>query len=470
MSALVWLREDLRVRDNPALYFAARQYTEVIGLYIIDKAFWKRHHIAACRVEFILRGLQVLSADLAKLNIPLLIVEVSQTTKIPALITQKLQEINGQAVFFNRQYEVDEHRRDRAVIKYLKERDIDCYSYEDRMILSPDLIKTQQGGYYKIFTPYQRAWRNIFSEKVVVKLLPAPKCQAKSAIQSNVVPEKIAGYHSKIDAKLWPAGEGAALSRLRNFIKNKLFFYDKQRDFPAVDGTSRLSPYLTSGMISPKTCFLAALKANQGKLTGGNSGAVSWMSELIWRDFYQHLLIAAPRLSMHKPFHQQTDRLPWVNSQKLLQAWSEGRTGVPIIDAAMRQLNTVGWMHNRLRMITAGFLAKNLQLDWRLGEQYFMEHLMDGDLAANNGGWQWCASTGADTMPYFRVFNPIRQSQRFDPKGEFIQQYCPELAQLPAKEIHNPKRRQALGYPEIIVDLAASAKQFIANYKKNNIK
>lgn len=466
MRGLMWFREDLRLKDNQALYFAARQCSEIVGLYIIDRAFWRRHHIAACRVEFLLRGLKILSTDLAKRNIPLLIVEIEQTRKIPVTIGQMISEIGGQAVFFNRQYEVDEKRRDQAVQKYLASKNMACYSYDDQMILPPNSVKTQQGSYYKIFTPYQRAWRRAFSESKTSKLLPAPKRQAKMLVKSTPVPQAITGFHSSIDPKLWPAGENAAERRLRIFIKDKLFSYDKERDFPALPATSQLSAYLTSGMISPKTCFLAALKANQGKLTTGRTGALVWMNELIWRDFYKHLLIAAPRISMNKPFHLQTDRLPWVNDKKLFTAWSQGQTGVPIIDAAMRQLNTLGWMHNRLRMITAGFLAKNLQLDWRLGEQYFMSHLIDGDLAANNGGWQWCASTGADAMPYFRVFNPLRQSRRFDPDGKFIRQYCPELAHLPAKEIHDPSQRKMLGYPAIIIDLTASSQQFIAKYKK----
>ena len=221
-------------------------------------------------------------------------------------------------------------------------------------------------------------------------------------------------------------------------------------------------------MISPRECFLAAFKANNQQLETGHNGAVVWMSELIWREFYKHLLVAVPRISMNKAYQLKTEKLPWSKDKKLFSAWANGKTGFPIIDAAMRQLNTTGWMHNRLRMIVASFLAKNLQLDWRLGEKYFMQHLIDGDLAANNGGWQWSASTGVDAAPYFRVFNPLRQSRRFDPAGDFIRQFCPELKHLTAKEIHNPA--QTLNYPRAIIDLEKSRRHFIAGYKKIQYK
>ena len=227
-------------------------------------------------------------------------------------------------------------------------------------------------------------------------------------------------------------------------------------------------PLSSCWMISPRQCFQAALAANNNRLIDGNKGALVWMGELIWREFYKYVLILNPRVSMHKPFKLITDQLPWKYDEHLLQAWQQGKTGYPIIDAAMRQLNTIGWMHNRLRMIVAMFLAKNLFLDWRLGEKYFMQHLIDGDLAANNGGWQWCASTGGDCAPYFRVFNPVRQSERCDPKGYFIRQYCPELADLDDKSIHDPWHKAANlvhdSYPKSIVDLNTSRGDFIRAY------
>ncbi len=469
MYGVVWFREDLRIRDNKALHYAAQQCAGgIIGIYIIDHAFLKEHDIAACRVEFILRGLTALAADLALRNIPLQIIEVKHTRLVVPAIVKVMHEIKAEALFFNRQYEFDERKRDLAVQKYLESAKLSCYSYDDQLILPPGSVQPQKGGFFKIFTPYKRAWRQTFSASVPIKLLPAPKKQAVLSVKSTPVPNAITGYRSTIDPALWPAGEKVARQQLQTFINKLLFAYAQNRDFPAIAGTSRLSPYLAAGMISPRECFLAALKANDQKLTTGNEGALVWMGELIWREFYKSLLLAVPRISMNKAYQLKTEKLPWREDQELFSAWSQGKTGIPIVDAAMRQLNATGWMHNRLRMVVASFLAKNLQLDWRLGEKYFMQHLIDGDLAANNGGWQWSASTGVDAVPYFRVFNPLRQSSRFDPDGEFIRQYCPELSELKGKEIHNPSTHIAAkaNYPKPIINLETSCREFIANYKK----
>jgi deoxyribodipyrimidine photo-lyase len=277
------------------------------------------------------------------------------------------------------------------------------------------------------------------------------------------VPRSIPDYQSTVSASLWPAGEDSARQRLNRFVAKPLFLYQAQRDFPALEGTSQLSPYLAAGMISARECFAAALIANNHELDMGNQGAVIWMSELIWRDFYKDILVAVPRVSMNKAFKPETEKLRWRYDEHQLIAWQEGKTGFPIVDAAMRQLNATGWMHNRLRMGVAMFFSKNLFFDWRIGEAYFMSRLIDGDLSANNGGWQWSASTGTDAAPYFRIFNPIRQSERFDPKGDFIRQYCPELASLSSKEIHEPTNR--LGYPKQIVNLEQSRKDAIAAFK-----
>lgn len=469
MFGVIWFREDLRIHDNKALYFAAQQCSSgVIGVYIIDRSFLSNHDVASCRVAFCLQGLAALSADLAKLNIPLLIFEIEDTRLVTQTLLQVMVENKAQALFFNRQYELDEKRRDLMVSTGLAAKAISCYSYDDSVILPPGSVQTQQGSFFKVFTPFKRAWYQVFSKEIVTKLLPAPKAQVVLPIKSTVVPKSISGFSMNLDMKLWPAGEKTARRRLTVFIKHNLFSYAESRDFPALKGTSQLSPYLAAGMISPRECFLAALKANQEKLDTGNKGAVIWMAELIWREFYKHLLVAVPRISMNKAYQLKTEKFPWRYNQILFSAWMQGKTGIPIIDAAMRQLNAIGWMHNRLRMIVASFLTKNLQLDWRLGEKYFMQHLIDGDLAANNGGWQWSASTGVDAVPYFRVFNPITQGKRFDPEGTFVRQYCPELNKLSASEIHNLTKHSIknLDYPLPIVDLETSRRDYIAVYKK----
>jgi deoxyribodipyrimidine photo-lyase len=475
MQTLVWFREDLRTKDNPALYHAAKNSTAgVVAVFLLDTAMWQEHTMAACRVDFLLRGLQALSVALQELNIALLIETVTGMKAVPAKILALVKSTKSQAVFFNRQYEVNEARRDAAVVAILEKNQLDCHTYNDQMILAPNSVLNKQGEYFKVFTPYKRAWLNEFKHQKI-KLLPAPKKQPRLAMKASPVPTLLKGFDSNVDPALWTAGEKAAQKQLGQFTKLRISAYEKTRDFPAVAGTSNISPYLSAGMISARECFLTALASNHDSLDAGNLGARTWMSELIWREFYKQIMISVPRICMGRAYKLATEKLPWNSDKKQLIAWQTGNTGFPLIDAAMRQLNQTGWMHNRLRMVTAMFLAKNLFLDWRLGEKYFITHLIDGDLASNNGGWQWCASTGTDAVPYFRVFNPVTQSQRFDPAGDFIRQYCPELKDFDKKAIHDPYRYNAklaasVNYPRPLVDLTTTRKQAIALFKKLGAK
>ncbi|MFT3741508.1 MAG: deoxyribodipyrimidine photo-lyase [Gammaproteobacteria bacterium] len=458
MRGVIWFREDLRTSDNPALYHATQKCRDgLLAVYLIDTAFWNKHDIAACRVEFLLRGLIALQTELEALNIPLHVIQLHKNQTAEKVLLHCIESIQAEKLFFNRQYEIDECRRDQVVEQYLAAHRISCHSYHDQVILPPNAVKTQQNSYFKIFTPFKKTWLKVLeTHEAALHLLPKPKPQPIITIETTSIPATIKGFTSETPSQLWPAGEIHAQQQLTQFIQTQLKHYDKNRDFPSVEGTSKLSPYLTAGMISAKQCFKSALQYQS------NEGAQTWMSELIWREFYKHLLAKVPRLSMNKPYQLKTLRLPWQDDEQALQAWQQGQTGVPIIDAAMRQLNTIGWMHNRLRMIVAMFLARNLMLDWRLGEKYFMQHLIDGDLAANNGGWQWCAGTGADVAPYFRVFNPIRQSLRFDPEGQFIRHYCPELKNLDNRAIHAPWEA---GFPAPMIDLGFSRSRFIAAFK-----
>jgi deoxyribodipyrimidine photo-lyase len=469
MKNLVWFREDLRISDNTALYQAAKEpQTEVFAIYILDAGLWERHHVAPCRVQFILDGLQDLSKSLNKLKVPLLIDQVDNTEQIPKLLHNYIKKYQIENLFFNQQYEINEKRRDQLVCDYLSKRGIQCNSYHDQLILHPGTVLTKSGKFFSVFTPFKRAWYKEFNTKKIVVVNPVFKKNKKKLIKSTIFHQKLLGISENI---AWIAGEKEAQKRLHEFIENGLFDYYKYRDFPSLSGTSQLSPYLSAGMISPRKCFIAALQANDGEVESGNKGALTWMSELIWREFYKHLLAALPRLSMNKPYQLKTEKLKWRYNEKQLRAWQEGKTGYPIIDAGMRQLNQIGWMHNRLRMIVAMFFTKNLFFDWRLGEDYFMRHLIDGDLSANNGGWQWSASTGTDAAPYFRIFNPIRQSERFDPQGDFIRRYCPELKEMDSFAIHDPHARAAelaksVGYPTPIVDLGISRLAAISAFKK----
>lgn len=271
----------------------------------------------------------------------------------------------------------------------------------------------------------------------------------------------------------WGAGEKEAQKKLKVFCQDKIYDYHKNRDCPNIDGTSQLSPYLAQGVISPRQCITAALEAcNIADIDAMKKidGASTWISELIWRDFYNHIIYFHPDICRHKPFKLKTDNIPWRYDDKLLEAWKSGMTGFPVVGAGMRQLLQTGWMHNRLRMVTAMFLSKILLLDWRLGENHFMGYLIDADFAANNGGWQWCASTGTDAVPYFRIFNPTTQGQRFDPAGDFIRQFCPELAHLDSKAIHNPfafgVKPNELKYPQPIVDYKLMRQSTIDLFKR----
>lgn len=467
MRGIIWFREDLRLQDNTALYYASRACVDgLIAVYFIDWQLWQKHNVAPCRMDFILRGLTSLQQALAELNIPLLVIELA-TSDIPEKLFILLNQIKATEVFFNHQYEINETRRDQQVIANLTQRGMHCHVYHDQCILAPGSVLTKEGKAFQVFTSYQKAWYKKLAEDKGIHLLsqPAP-CKNKPLLAASIIPSLTSQYINPIDPTYWPASEQAANQRLMDFTKNNLSFYDKRRDFPAIAGTSQLSPYLAAGMISARTCFLMALQTDPE-----GEGAKVWLNELIWREFYKHLLVAVPRVSMNKPFQLATEKLSWKFDEQQWLAWKQGQTGFPLIDAAMRQLNKTGWMHNRLRMVVAMFLTKNLFFDWRLGEAYFMQNLIDGDLAANNGGWQWSASTGTDAAPYFRIFNPIRQSERFDPQGAFIRQYCPELNILDDYAIHDPYTRaplltKQLNYPEPIVNLEQTRLDAIAAFKK----
>ena len=474
MRCLVWFREeDLRVRDNTALHHACNFANDgVIAVFIVTTSAWQAHQLADCRVDFIFRNLAVLKDELASLNIPLLVLSTLSTNDIPDLLLKITNEHSISRLYFNEQYELDEKRRDEKVVKHLRENTIICISCIDQILLTPEEIKTSGGGTYTIFTPFRKKWLQILKEKGGFQVLEKPKPQIPLNIIPSVIPVQLEGFQATNASSLWPAGESVALNRLQSFVENKLVRYHLDRDYPALDGTSQLSPYLAAGVISVRQCLAAAQQSNKGLLDVGEQGVITWVTELIWREFYRHILIVFPRVSMNKPFKLQSQNISWENNVDQFNAWKLGQTGIPIVDAAMRQLLANHWMHNRLRMVVAMFLSKNLLIDWRWGEAHFMQHLIDGDLASNNGGWQWAASTGTDAVPYFRIFNPVTQSQRFDPEGIFIKKYCPELTALNAKDIHapwlatSPSIYNNQQYPMPIVDLQSSRLRAISTFKK----
>ena len=469
MRTLLWLRADLRVRDNPALYHACDDSTcGVIAVFVICPAQWQEHDWSAARVDLILRCLGELQGELQKLNIPLLIHTEDRFADVPGALLTLARHHECDALYFNRELEVNETRRDAAATRAFESAGFEVRAFHDQTLVPPSTMRTGAGTVYTVFTPFRRALVGRLRREGLPELYGRPVRQPEVAASSDVVPQVVERFDSDGRSGPWPAGEAAAHRRLESFIEQRIRSYADSRDRPDIDGTSGLSPYLALGVLSPRQCLGAAVASNRNRLSGGAKGPDTWISELIWREFYRHVLAGYPRVSMNLPFRLDTEGLPWRDDEPGYRAWMEGRTGVPIVDAAMRQLSSTGWMHNRLRMITAMFLTKDLLIDWRRGERHFMRQLVDGDLASNNGGWQWCASAGTDAAPYFRVFNPYRQSRRFDPDGAFIRRHVPELGDLTGTRIHEPSEaeRRACGYPPPVVDHTKAARRAVNAFRE----
>ncbi|WAM43884.1 deoxyribodipyrimidine photo-lyase [Edwardsiella piscicida] len=451
---VVWLRSDLRMTDNRALHAAcADARARVVALYVATPRQWLAQEMAPRQAQFIWQNLSALQEALGQRQIPLYCLSVDDYAAQARTVREVCLRERADALFANRQYELNERRRDDALAAALP---FPCHFFDDALLLAPGAVLTGAGAMFKVFTPFKRAFlRGLASADL--RVLPAPS--PRQPIAAAPTPVARVDYpDAAVDSALFPAGETAAQARLAQFCHGALATYAARRDFPAQAGTSQLSPYLTLGVLSPRQC-LAALQAQALASPSPSSGAEAWLNELIWREFYRHLLVAWPDLCRHRPFIPWTARLRWRDDPAGLQRWQQGMTGFPLVDAAMRQLNRCGWMHNRLRMLTASFLVKDLLIDWRLGERYFLRQLIDGDLAANNGGWQWAASTGSDAAPYFRIFNPRVQGQRYDPQGQFIRRWLPELREVPDSDIHHPQRwalrqRRVLDYPDPLVDHA----------------
>lgn len=466
---LIWLRSDLRQHDNTALAAAAAR-GPTVAMYLLSPQQWLEHDDAPCKVDFWLRNLGELSRSLGALNIPLLIRSAPHWDQAPAELLKLCRQLKIEAVHVNEEYGVHESRRDEAVAETLQAEGIEFHSYLDQLLFKPGTVLTKTGTYFQVFSQFRKVCYERLHHSMPA-LVKAPGKQAALNIESDAIPEAVKGFATPSESlrALWPAGEQEARRRLDTFTDAQIDYYRSERDFPAKPGTSQLSAYLAAGVISPRQCLHAALQSNQGEFESGKVGAVTWINELLWREFYKHILVGYPRVSRHRAFRPETEALAWRDAPEELKAWQEARTGLPIIDAAMRQLLETGWMHNRLRMVVAMFLTKNLLIDWREGERFFMRHLIDGDLAANNGGWQWSSSTGTDSAPYFRIFNPLSQSEKFDAEGVFIKHWLPELAGLNKKEVHNPAAAGGLfgvaDYPAPIVNLSASRERALSAFK-----
>jgi len=467
MEALVWFRSDLRLQDNPALRNAFEQAKNVHAVFIFSNNQLKKHNEANVKIDFLKSNLFLLEEKLDKLNVPLTIIDSDGFNNDASLIEQFIEKKNIKKVFWNNQFGEDEAIRDKLVKILLDKKNIDYETYNDQIIYEPGFLKTGQGLPYSVFTPFKRKWIENF-EMDFLDIEYRYEARNNLDYSSNV---RDFDFNYKkthqVNMELWPAGEDEAETRLLRFLNEKAIDYSKNRNDPILDGTSRISPYLALGIISSKKCILEALKINNFEFNSGHIGVTKWIDEIVWREFYKNIMFSFPKVSKGQPFQDYSKTILWRYNEDEFNAWKEGKTGFPIVDAAMRQLLNEGWMHNRLRMVVAMFFTKNMLHDWRLGEAYFMQNLIDGDFASNNGGWQWSSSTGTDAAPYFRIFNPITQSTNFDKEGTFIKKYVPEIKDLDKSVIHNPsiEHRKYCKYPEPILDLKESRLRAIDAFK-----
>lgn len=472
---LIWFRQDLRIDDHAALWHAT-QAGACMGLVILSPEQWEKHYEAAVKIDLYLRQLKTLKLQLEQLNIPLVVLTVPLWKDISSEILKLTHQHHIQKIYANIECGTNEIKRDHAVQVIIEQSSKEFLLFNDRTLFPLGSIRNKSGHPYQVFS----AFKKVCYERLSISLpqsFSTPTAQDSSfdiANQSTQIPSlEDLGFPS-IDPKIpkiWRDGTNIAKNHLYQFIDQNLTTYHTTRDIPALVGTSRLSPYLNMGTISIRQCLNSIFSQQQRDFVIENQGQHAWLDELLWREFYQHLLFDYPKLSQHEPFKDKTKHIVWRNDEKDFKAWSIGQTGIPIVDAGMRELLATGWMHNRVRMICAMFLNKNLLIDWRKGEQWFMQHLIDGDLAANNGGWQWCASTGTDSVPYFRIFNPISQSKKIDPKAEYLRKWLPELAHLDHKMIHEPYAQDVdleLNYPKPIVNLAESRARALRVFKINS--
>lgn len=496
MRVIHWFRSDLRVEDNAGLAAACGRGQALVPVFVLDDALLRRHREARPRLRFLDACLRDLAGVLDAAGSRLVVLQGPPQRSLPAFA----RVCRASLVTWNRDYGPYATRRDRAVRRALERDGVEVREYKDRIVFEGDEIRTAKGAPYSVFTPYRRAWWRRYRadppEKARVSgtLPPFPDLGSSRDAPAGSIgappgeprggpngtpngggpnggsgrsPHLALAAAARTDTTEVPSGGAAsARARLDAFLGDTAPRYHVDRDFPAFAGTSRLSPYLRFGAISVRACFRAGL-ALARREPGACDGVSKWLDELVWREFFHAVLDAHPRV-LDGPFQPGFAALEWDTRPDRLEAWKAGMTGYPIVDAGMRELAATGWMHNRTRMITASFLAKDLHLDWRDGERWFMHRLVDGDPANNNGGWQWAASTGTDAQPFFRIFNPTSQGERFDPDGAYVRRWVPELAGLPGTSAHRPWDAPAGsrgGYPSPIVDHLRERAVALARYR-----
>jgi deoxyribodipyrimidine photo-lyase len=467
---LFWHRRDLRLSDNIGLAAARAKSQKVVGVFCLDPNILERDDVAPARVTYMIGSLESLQERYSTAGSQLLILHANPTHSIPALAAT----LNAKAVFWNWDVEPYSKERDRAVMEALKEKGIEVHNNWDQLLQAPDEIRTGSGQPYTVYTPFWKNWSG------KPKANPAEELKnAQGLTQEEHETAKQAGAVELPTAQdlgfVWDnelvtaPGEAAAQEKLEKFCDSTIYDYQQQRNFPGVHGTSQLSAALKFGVIGVRTVWAATLAALENSRSEEAEASIRvWQQELAWREFYQHAMYNFPALA-EGAFRETLKNFPYDNNKDYFQAWCEGRTGYPIVDAAMRQMNEIGWMHNRCRMIVANFLTKDLLINPQLGEKYFMQKLYDADLSANNGGWQWSASSGMDPKPV-RIFNPATQAKKFDPDGEYIREWLPELRSVDTEFLITgdilPIEREALNYPAPIVDHQKQQREFKQRYQQ----
>ncbi|KAF2163720.1 hypothetical protein M409DRAFT_25906 [Zasmidium cellare ATCC 36951] len=488
-SVVHWFKRDLRTFDNKGLRLASEKAKSknvpLICMFIVSPQDYEAHFTSPARVDFDLRTLEVLKSDLQEKNIPLHTVTIDKRNDVPGHVLEVCGKWGAKHIFCNIEYEVDELRRETKLLKKCLEKGIDFQPVHDDVVVPPGNLASGAGKQYSVYSPWLKAWiKHLHEHPDMLDAAEPPHQNPETAktkfkdIFEKPIPTappskaiKDAEYKQRL-GNIWPAGEHEAQDRLERFTKEKIKNYASSRNLPAANSTSLLSVHLSAGTLAARTAVRAARDSNSSrKLDAGSAGHGTWISEVAWRDFYKHVLANWPYICMFKPFKYEYSDIEWEYNDEHFQRWCEGKTGFPIVDAAMRQCLYMGYIHNRCRMIVASFLAKDLLLDWRLGEKHFMENLIDGDFASNNGGWGFSASTGVDPQPYFRIFNPLLQSEKFDKEGEYIRKWVPELAGMEGNAIHDPygrgkgKEAEKAGYPKPIVDHKTARARALERYK-----
>jgi deoxyribodipyrimidine photo-lyase len=466
-TAIWWVRRDLRLTDNQALHAALNAADWIIPVFIYDPRLWSNQKFGNFRLSFLNDGLTSLDANLQSRGSRLVLRSGDPLIELTKIVL----ETGAQIIYAEEDYSPYAKRRDNTITQQLP-----LKLTPGLTVFHPRQLQKSDGSPYTVFTPFMRAWKSM-SLPNRSEILPAVD-QIPTPVGTISDPQNLIQEQSK--SELFPAGERYAQISLDKFIgepDSPIYRYKINRDRPDISGTSRLSPYIRFGMISSRQLVVTALESMyQAQNSTSVQGAETWLNELIWREFYNSILYHFPNV-LRKSFKPNLESIRWSNNKDDFEAWKNGKTGFPLVDAAMRQLRETGWMHNRCRMIVASFLVKNLLIDWRWGERWFMQLLIDGDPAANNGGWQWTAGTGTDAAPYFRIFNPITQSKKFDPDGKFIRQWLPELHLIPIEFVHEPwkmpvdvqkQSKCQIGehYPNPIIELNWSRQRVLDAYNK----